>query len=127
MTASVVLELAAEALRWTASRTAAQGANTLTIFALHESFTGLTFAVGVALGASILAGSLAMLLSGEFPRWVSMFGLAAGAIFIGYAFDGALTGALPNVGGIPWLAWVTWLLTTAVILFRRAGLVFPAD
>jgi hypothetical protein len=124
MAASVVLEIVGETLRWTASRTAAQGADTLTVFALHEAFTGLTFTVGVALGASILAGSLAMLLSREFPRWLAVFGMVAGASLIGYAFYGALTGALPNVGGIPWLAWVGWLLTTGVILFRRAGPIF---
>jgi hypothetical protein len=124
MTASVVLEIAGEALRWTASRTAAKGADTLTVFALHESFTALTFTVGVALGMAILAGSLAMLLSSEFPRWLGVFGLVAGALFVGYSFTGALTGALPNVGGVPWLAWVVWLLCTGLILFRRAGPIF---
>lgn len=124
MAASVVLEIVGETFRWTASRAAAQGADTLTVFALHEAFTGLTFTVGVALGASVLAGSLAMLLSRDFPRWLAAFGMLAGAGFVGYAFYGALTGALPNVGGIPWLAWVVWLLTTGVILFRRAGPIF---
>ena len=125
MTTSVVLEMVGEAIRWTASRTASQGADTLTVFALHESFTGLTFAVGVALGASVLTGSLGMLLSGEFPRWLAVFGLVAGVTFIAYAASGALTGALPNVGGLPWLAWVAWLLTTGVILFRRARPILP--
>jgi hypothetical protein len=65
-----------------------------------------------------------MLLSREFPRWLAVLGLVAGALWIVYAFDAALTGALPNVGGIPWLTWAVWLLATGVILFRRAGPIF---
>jgi hypothetical protein len=124
MAASVALELVGEALRWTASRMAARGADQLTLVALHESFSGLTFAVGAALGVSIFAAALAMLLSREFPRWLAVLGLVAGALWIVYAFDAALTGALPNVGGIPWLTWAVWLLATGVILFRRAGPIF---
>jgi hypothetical protein len=125
MTASVVLEVVGEVLRWTASRMAARGADPLTVVALHESFYGLTFTVGAALGISILAASLAMLLSREFPRWLAGLGLVAGAGWIAYTFYGALTGALPSVGGLPWLAWAAWLLTTGVILFRRAGPILP--
>jgi hypothetical protein len=121
MTISVVLEIVSEVLRWTASRMASRGADPLTLVALHQSFQGLTFTVGTALGASILAASLAMLLSHEFSRWLAVFGLVAGALWIGFAFYGALTDSFPGVAGIAWLAWVAWLLTTGVILFRRAG------
>jgi len=125
MTASVVLEVVGEVLRWTASRMATQSADPLTLVALHQSFEGLTFIVGAALGVSILAASLAMLLSREFPRWLAVLGLVAGALFIGLAFYAALTAGFPGVSGIAWLAWAAWLLTTGVILFRRAGPVFP--
>ena len=124
MAASVVLEVVGEVLRWTASRMAARGADQLMVVALNESLSGLTFTVGAALGVSILAASLAMMLSREFPRWLAVFGLVAGAAWIAYAFYGTMTGALPKVGGLPWLAWAVWLLTTGVLLFRRAGPIF---
>lgn len=125
MTASVVLEIVGEALRWTASRMAARGADTLTVVALHQSFEGLAFIVGGALGVSILAASLAMLLSREFPRWLAVLGLLAGALFVGLAFYAALTARFPGVSSIAWLTWAAWLITTGVILFRRAGPFFP--
>ena len=124
MAASVVLELVGEVLRWTASRMAVQGADPVILVALHESFRGLTFTVATALGGSIMAASLAMLLSREFPRWLAVLGLVAGALWIGFAFYGTLTNSLPGAAGFAWLAWAVWLLTTGVILFRRAGPIF---
>lgn len=71
-----------------------------------------------------MAASLAMLLSREFPRWLAVLGLVAGALWIGFAFYGTLTNSLPGAAGFAWLAWAVWLLTTGVILFRRAGPIF---
>jgi hypothetical protein len=122
MAASVVIEVIGEAVRFTTSRLAAQGADPALLAALHETWRSVGFAIPPALGASIASASLAMLLSREFPRWLAAFGLVTGVAWIGSGFYGTLNNTIPGVAGFAaWLAWVAWLLTTGVILFRRAG------
>lgn len=121
MTVSVVLEIVGEIVRLITTQLAAQGADPAVLTSLHDTWRALFFPVGAALGASILASSLAMLLSGEFPRWLAVFGVVTGLSWIGLVFYGTLNNTIPGAGGIAWLAWVAWLLATGIILFRRAG------
>jgi hypothetical protein len=121
MTVSVVLEIMSEVVRLITTQLAAQGADRAVLTSLHETWRTLTFPVIAALGASILASSMAMLLSRAFPRWVAVLGVATGLLWIGLVFYGTLTNSVPGVAGIVWLAWAVWLLATGVILFRRAG------
>ena len=121
MTVSVVLEIVGEVVRLITTQLAAQGADTTVLTSLHGTWRALFFPVGAALGASILASSLAMLLSRAVPRWVAVLGVATGIFWMGVAFYGTLNNTIPGVGGIGWLAWAVWLLSTGIILFRRAG------
>lgn len=121
MTVSVVIEIVSEVVRLITTQLAAQGADPAVLRSLHDTWRALFFPVGAALGASILASSLAMLVSRAFPRWVAVLGVATGLFWVGLAFYGTLNNTQPGVAGIAWLAWVAWLLSTGVILFRRAG------
>ena len=122
MVVSVVLELASEVLRIVTTQLAAQDADSGLVVALHEIGRGLFFPVGAALGTAILASSLAMLLSRDFPRWLGLLGVVTGGLWIGSAFYMALNNAVIGaLTGPAWLAWAVWLLSTGIILFRRAG------
>lgn len=127
MTLSVVLEMVAEVVRLITTQLAASGADSAVLASLHETWRTLAYPLLAALGASILASSVAMLLSRAFPRWVAVVGVAAGLFGIGWAFYGTLNNAVPGAAsGLGFLAWVVWLLATSVILFRRAGPIRPS-
>lgn len=73
---------------------------------------------------SILAASLGMLLSREFPRWLGPLGAVTGTVWIASAFYMALNNTvIEPSGGLAFLGWVVWLLATGIILFPRAGAV----
>ena len=128
MAASVILEIAGEALRGATARLASQGADPAVIAALHEIFRGLGFTVYPAIGMSVLAASLAMLLSHEFPRWLAPLGIVVGLLWIGAGFYTSLTtGSIGPVTLFAAPGLIVWLLATGVILFRRAGPMSLAD
>lgn len=121
MVVSVVLELAMFAVNLSTTQLAARGADTALVTALHETGRSLGLAYGPALAAAVLASSVAMLLSGEFPRWLGVLGVLTGGFYIGIFFPTVLNSAFDPPVGPAFLAWVVWLLATGVILFRRAG------
>ncbi len=127
MTVSVVFEIVGQVVGLITTQLAAEGADAAVLTLLHESSRTLSFPFSAALGASILASSVAMLLSFAFPRWLAVLGVAAGLAWIGIAFYATLNNTVPGEATGPvWLTWVLWLLATGVILFRRAGPIRPS-
>jgi hypothetical protein len=82
----------------------------------------------IPLGASVLASSVAMLLSGLFSRWLCWLGVAAGAFVILGGVVGTTgagdTGTVHDLGdpltGIPVAAFWVWMIVTSIVLFRGA-------
>ncbi len=80
------------------------------------------------IGMSVLAGSVAMVLSGLFPKWLSWLGVVAGGLLaVGGVFGAAglgSSGTVHDVGAAltafpaP-LMWI-WMIATSVILFRAS-------
>lgn len=97
------------------------------IVALDGAGTVLFYLVVTPVGVSVLASSMAMLLSGVFPRWVSWLGVIAGALIAGGVIGSAGvgdTGRLHDLAdpltGIPVAAFWLWMIATSIVLFRHA-------
>jgi hypothetical protein len=126
MGASVVLEVGAFALVAAAAWLADAHGTADAIVALDSAGSTAFSMVFAPIGMSVLAASVAMVLSGLFPKWLSWLGVAAGGLLsIGGVLGAAGLGAggtLHSVGGafssipVP-LVWI-WLIATSVILFR---------
>jgi len=78
------------------------------------------------IGVSVLAGSIAMILSRLFPRWLAWVGILGGSLLVvgGIVAVGGLgaSGTFHDVAGalssipVP-IVWV-WMIGTSVVLFR---------
>jgi hypothetical protein len=87
------------------------------------------------IGMSVLAGSVAMLLSGLFPSWLSWLGVVAGGLLAVGGVLGASalgsTGTLHDVGGaltgIPVAGFWLWMIATSIVLFRATPREGPAQ
>ena len=99
-----------------------------TIVALDGAGTVLSKLVFGPLGLCVVAGSLAMLVSQLFPRWLAWLGLVAGALLtfggiVGASAQGA-TGSFHDIGGaftgVPVLGFWIWMIATSIVLFRAA-------
>lgn len=126
MGASVVLEVGSFALTAAATWLVQAHGTADGIVALDTAGSTAFAMVWGPIAMSVLAGSVAMLLSGLFPKWLSWLGVVAGALLavgstMGAAGLGA-TGALHDVGGtltsipVPGI-WI-WMIATSFILFR---------
>jgi hypothetical protein len=126
MGASVILEVGSFALAATAGWLVQAHGTADGIVALDAAgSTGFAMLWG-PLAMSVLAGSLAMLLSGLFPKWLSWLGVVAGGLLAVGSTMGAASlgssGTLHDVGGaltslpVPFI-WI-WMIATSVILFR---------
>ena len=82
MAVSVAIEILQLGLVATAGWLAEAGADSETIVGLDAAGTVLFGLVLAPIGASVLASSLAMLLSGLFARWLAWLGVVAGALVI---------------------------------------------
>jgi hypothetical protein len=129
MAVSVALEIVQLGAVATAGWLGEAGASPDAIVALDGAATVLFGLVLAPIGASVLACSLAMLLSGLFARWLSWLGVIAGALVVAGgvvstsgAGDGGTVHDLadPLTGPPVALFWI-WMLATSVVLFRAAG------
>jgi len=126
MGASVVLEVGSFALVAAAAWLVDAHGTADTIVALDSAGSTMFEMVWGPIAMSVLAGSLAMLLSGLFPKWLSWLGVVAGGLLAVGSVLGAAglgsSGAVHDVGGaltslpVPGI-WV-WMIATSVILFR---------
>jgi hypothetical protein len=80
------------------------------------------------IGASVLAASAAMLLTGLFARWLGWLGVIAGVLIVAGGIVGTTgagdTGAVHDLSeplmGPPAAVFWLWMLATSIVLFRRA-------
>jgi hypothetical protein len=128
MTMSVVIEVVEYALVATGAWIAHVGGDTGAIVALDAAGTMLFAMLFGPIAISVIAGSLAMILSRLFPRWIGWLGLVSGALLCvgGVVAASALgsSGGYHDLGGaltsIPLAGFLIWMIATAVVLFRRA-------
>ena len=126
MAASVVLEVGSFALVAAAGRLVEAHGTADAVVALDSAGSVGFEMVWGAIAMSVLAGSLAMLLSGLFPRWLSWLGVVAGGLLaVGSVFGAAglgSSGTIHDVGsaltGFPVAGMWIWMIATSVILFR---------
>jgi hypothetical protein len=128
MVVSVAIEVLCYALVATGGWLADAGSGAGTIVALDAAGTVLFYLVFAPVGLSVAAGSLAMLISGLFPRWIVWLGLVAGPLVLAGGVVGASaagsTGGFHDVGaalgGLPLVGFWVWIIATSVVLFRHA-------
>lgn len=128
MAISVAIEIVQLGLTATAGWLAEAEADPTSIVALDAAGTVLFNLIFAPIGVSVLAGSLAMLLSGLFSRWLSWLGIVAGALVISGGVISATgagdTGTLHNLAdpltGPPVALFWFWMIATSIVLFRSA-------
>ena len=129
MAVSVAIEILQLGLVATAGWLAEAGADSETIVGLDAAGTVLFGLVLAPIGASVLASSLAMLLSGLFARWLAWLGVVAGALVIAGGVVSTAgagdTGTVHDLGdpltGPPVALFWIWMLATSIALFRAAS------
>jgi hypothetical protein len=128
MAISVAIEIVQLGLTSTAAWLAESGVEPAPVVGLDGAATVLFTLIIAPIGASVVAASTAMLLSGLFPRWLGWLGVIAGGLVIAGGIVGA-TGAgdagtihdlADPLTGPPVAAFWLWMIATSVVLFRRA-------
>lgn len=128
MAVSVAVEIVQLGLVATAGWLGEEGTAPEAIVALDAAATVLFGLVLAPIGASVLASSLAMLLSGLFARWLAWLGVIAGVLVIaggvvsttGAGDSGVVHDLADPLTGPPVALFWIWMLATSVVLFRRA-------
>ena len=122
MVVSVVLEVIGYGLVATGGWLADAGTAPAAVVALDAANTTLFPLIIVPLGAAVFTGSLAMLLSGLFARWLGWFGLVVGALLVVGAIEASAaagsSGVVHNIGFMPIPLFWIWILATGALLFR---------
>ncbi len=128
MILSVAIEVVQLGLIATAAWLAEAEADAASIAVLDAAGTVLFGLILAPIGVSVLASSLAMLLSGLFPRWLSWLGVIAGALVIvggvvsttGAGDSGTLHDLADPLTGPPVALFWLWMIATSIVLFRSA-------
>jgi hypothetical protein len=123
---SVAIEVISFGITAAAAWLADSGSNQSAVVALDAASEVVFELVFGPIGVSVLAGSIAMLLSRLFPRWLAWVGLFGGSLLVvgGILDVGGLgaSGTFHDVAGafsslpVP-LVWI-WMIGTSVVLFR---------
>jgi hypothetical protein len=129
MIVSVAIEIVQLGLTAAAGWLAEAGGAEQAIVALDAAATVLFTLIVATIGVSVLAASVAMLLSRLFARWLGWLGLVAGALVILGGIVSTTgagdTGTLHDLGeplvGLPVVGFWVWMLATSIVLFRRAS------
>lgn len=128
MVVSVAIEVVCYGLVAAGGWLADAGSGAGTIVALDAAGTVLFYLIFAPIGLSMLAGSLAMSISGLFPRWIVWLGIVSGPLVVAGGIVGASaagsTGAFHDIGaalnGLPVAGFWVWIIATSVLLFRHA-------
>jgi hypothetical protein len=126
MALSVAIEVVSFGITAAAAWIADRGGDQSAVVALDAASEVVFELVFGPIGVSVLAGSIAMVLSGLFPRWLGWVGVVGGSLLIvgGIVGPGGVgaTGTFHDVAGafsslpVP-IVWI-WMITTSVVLFR---------
>ena len=122
---SVAIEVISFGITASAAWVADAGGNQSAVVALDAAGEVVFQLVFGPIGVSVLAGSIAMILSRLFPRWLGWVGALGGSLLVvggiigvgGLGVRGTfhdVAGAL--MGGVP-IVWI-WMIATSVVLFR---------
>jgi hypothetical protein len=128
MALSVAIEVISFGITAAAAWVANGGGNQSAVVALDTASEVVFELVFGPIGVSVLAGAIAMILSGLFPRWLGWVGVLGGSLLavggiVGVGGLGAsgtfhdVAGALSSIP-VP-IVWV-WMIATSVVLFRAA-------
>ena len=122
MIVSVAIEVISYGFVATGAWLADAGAAQSSIVAFDAAGSAFFYLIIAPIGVAVFAGSLAMLHSGLFARWLAWLGLVAGALLLAGGIESSAAagsgGALHDLGlkAIP-LFWI-WIIATAIVLFR---------
>jgi hypothetical protein len=126
MALSVAIEVISFGITAGAAWLAAWGGGQSAVVSLDAASEVLFQLVFGPIGVSVVAGSIAMLLSRLFPRWLCWVGVVGGSLLVvgGILGVGALgaTGSFHDVAGaftsipVP-IVWI-WMIATSIVLFR---------
>lgn len=121
MVLSVGFEVAEYSVAAAAGQMAAAGGDRAGVVSLAYASASIGLMVPTAIAVSVEAASLAQLLSRQFPWWLTILGLVAGAFGIVSSTYSAATGTIGGGRGLWVPAMWIWMIATGVILFRRVG------
>ncbi len=126
MALSVAIEVIGFGLTAATAWVAEAGGNQSAVVALDAAGTVVFDLVFGPIGVSVLAGSIAMLLSRLFPRWLSWVGVLGGSLLTvggilgvgGLGASGTFHDMAGALSGFPVaIVWI-WMIGTSVVLFR---------
>lgn len=128
MILSVAIEVVQLALVATAGWLAEAEADAGSIVGLDAAGTVLFGVILAPIGASVLASSAAMLVSGLFPRWLGWLGVITGALVVaggvvsttGAGDTGTLHDLADPLTGVPVALFWLWMIATSIVLLRSA-------
>lgn len=122
MIVSVTIEVISYGFVATGAWLAKAGAAPSSIVALDTAGSMFFYLIVAPIGVAVFAGSLAMLLSSLFPRWLAWLGLVAGALLVAGGIESSAaagsSGGLHDLGLMPIPLFWIWIIVTGVILFR---------
>ena len=128
MAVSVILEIASYALAGAAGQLAHNGGEPAAVVGVDAAGGWLNIMIFAPLGVSILAAAVAQMRSGLFPAWLTWLGVASGLVntVLGVVVGPALAAGPGPFQTVQMLALATlgfwvWMLTTGILLFRRAS------
>jgi hypothetical protein len=128
MAVSVILEIASYALAGAAGQLAHSGGEPAAVVGVDAAGGWLNIMLFAPLGVSILAAAVAQMRSGLFPAWLTWLGVASGLVstVLGVVVGPALAagpGPFQTVQmlDLATLGFWVWMLTTGILLFRRAS------
>lgn len=128
MALSVSIEVISFGITAAAAWVAQAGSDRSVVVALDAASTVVFDLVFGPIGVSVLAGSIAMVLSRQFPRWLSWLGVVGGSLLVvggilnvgGLGASGSFHSVSSAVSSLPVpLVWI-WMIGTSVVLFRAA-------
>jgi hypothetical protein len=128
MAVSVVIEIIEYSLDAAGGWLADAQTDVAVIVGLDSAAAMLNHMIYAALGVSVLAGSLAMVQSDLFPRWIGWLGLITGSLLVCGGIVGSAaartTAGFHDLGGalegVPVAGFWIWIIAAAVVLFRHA-------
>ncbi len=126
MALSVAIEVISFGITAAAAWVADTGGNQSAVVTLDAASEVVFQLVFGPIGLSVLAGSIAMILSRLFPRWLGWIGVVGGSLLVagGILGVGGLggSGSFHDVAGafssipVP-IVWI-WMIGTSIVLFR---------
>jgi hypothetical protein len=122
MVVSVSIEVISYGFVATGAWLAKAGAAPSSIVAFDTAGATFFYLIIAPVGVAVFAGSLAMLLSSLFARWLAWLGVVAGALLAAGGIESSAaagsSGGLHDLGLMPIPLFWIWIIVTGITLFR---------